>query len=128
MEQEKLRVLVVEPLKKPYVKEIDDSLASLQREVGGYIQVVYPWKEMCGLVCDEEAKLTGKELNRALRDEDGHVYDVVAGTFLIVGLGEEDFISLADEQIQRFQTKFVVPEVFLRIGDKLLMLPGGDPE
>jgi tRNA/tmRNA/rRNA uracil-C5-methylase (TrmA/RlmC/RlmD family) len=62
METEKMKLLVVEPLKKPYVKEIDSGLASLQHEVGGYIQAVYPWAEMCAIVCDEEAKLTGKEI------------------------------------------------------------------
>ena len=37
----------------------------------------------------------GLPLNRALRDEDAaEAYDVVAGTFLVVGLGEEDFASL----------------------------------
>ena len=128
MRAEKLKVLVIEPMNKPYVKEIDSSLESLQHEVGGYIQVVYPWAEMCGLVCDEEAKLNGKELNRALRDEDGHVYDVVAGTFLIVGLGEEDFISMTDEQIQKYSKIFAVPEIFMRVGDRLLVLQGGKAE
>ena len=126
MDIEKMKVLVVEPMKKPYVKEIDSSLESLQHEVGGYIQVIYPWAEMCGLVCDDEAKLNGKELNRALRDEDGQIYDVVAGTFLIVGLGEDDFTSLAPEHIKQFQTLFSVPEVFVVIGGKLLVLPGGE--
>ena len=125
METEKMKVLVVEPLKKPYLKEIDSGLASLQHEVGGYIQAVYPWEEMCAIVCDEEAKLTGKELNRALRDEDGHIYDIVAGTFLIVGLSEDDFTSLTDEQIQKFSKKFAMPETFLRIGSRLLVVPGG---
>ena len=126
MDIEKMKVLVVEPMKKPYIKEIDSGLESLQHEVGGYIQAVYPWAEMCGLVCDEEAKLNGKELNRALRDEDGNIYDVVAGTFLIVGLGEDDFTSLAPEHIEQFQTLFSVPEVFVVIGGKLLVLPGGE--
>ena len=125
METEKMKVLVVEPLKKPYLKEIDSGLASLQHEVGGYIQAVYPWEEMCAIVCDEEAKLTGKALNRALREEDGHIYDIVAGTFLIVGLSEDDFTSLTDEQIQKFSKKFAVPETFLRIGGRLLVVPGG---
>ena len=125
METEKMKVLVIEPLKKPYVKEIDSGLASLQHEVGGYIQAVYPWEEMCAIVCDEEAKLTGKELNRALRDKDGHIYDIVAGTFLIVGLSEDDFTSLTDEQIQKFSKKFAMPETFLRIGGRLLVVPGG---
>ena len=36
------------------------------------------------------------------RDESGEAYDVVAGTFLVVGLGEEDFASLpgADAEIR----------------------------
>ena len=120
-----MKVLVVEPMKKPYVKEIDSGLASLQHEVGGYIQAVYPWAEICAIICDDEAKLKGKELNRALRDEDGHVYDVVAGTFLIVGLSEDDFTSLTDEQVQQFSEKFAMPETFLRIGSRLLVVPGG---
>ena len=37
----KITILVVEPSKKPYVKEIENILKSLQH-VGGYIQAVYP--------------------------------------------------------------------------------------
>ena len=63
MNNDKINVLVVEPGKKPYAKEISSELASLQHEVGGYIQAVYPYEEPVAIVCDEEAKLTGKELN-----------------------------------------------------------------
>ena len=35
MENDKITVLMVEPEKKPYVKEIDPGLSSLQHEVGG---------------------------------------------------------------------------------------------
>ena len=45
MDNEKINVLVVEPEKKPYPKEISSELASLQKEVGGYIQAVYPYEE-----------------------------------------------------------------------------------
>ena len=71
----KITILVVEPSKKPYVKEIENTLKSLQNEVGGYIQVVYPWTDLVGLVCDEEAKISGKQLNRVLRDDSGKMYD-----------------------------------------------------
>ena len=40
MDNEKISVLVVEPEKKPYAKEISSGLSSLQHEVGGYIQAV----------------------------------------------------------------------------------------
>ena len=72
----KITVITVKPGKKPTVKKIENTLKSLQNEVGGYIQVVYPWAELVGLVCDEEAKIKGKQLNRALRDENGRIYDI----------------------------------------------------
>ena len=57
MDNEKITVLVVEPEKKPYVKDIDSGLASLQKELGGYIQDVYPFEETVAIICDEEANL-----------------------------------------------------------------------
>lgn len=123
MDNEKINVLVVEPEKKPYAKEISSGLSSLQHEIGGYIQAVYPYEEPVAIICDEEAKLTGKQLNRALRDEDGQIYDVVAGTFLIVGLGEEDFTSLTPEHMKQFKEKFDTPEMFMRLNGKLVVLP-----
>ena len=41
-ENEKMDVLVVEPGKVPYPKQIDSGLESLQKEVGGYIEATYP--------------------------------------------------------------------------------------
>ena len=123
MDHEKMTVLVIEPEKKPYVKDISSGLASLQKEVGGYIQAVYPFDDPVAIICDEEAKLTGKELNRALRDEDGQIYDIVAGSFLIAGLGEEDFCSLTQEQIKKFSDMYKTPEMFLRLNGKLMVLP-----
>lgn len=122
-EKDKIRVLVVEPEKKPYVKEIDPGLESLQREVGGYIEVTYPFEELVGLVCDEEGKLKGSTLNRALRDSQGKIYDILAGTFLVVGLGEEDFTSLTDENVQQFSEFFGTPELFVQINGKLMVIP-----
>lgn len=126
MDNEKINVLVVEPEKKPYAKEISSGLSSLQHEVGGYIQAVYPYEEPVAIICDEEAKLTGKQLNRALRDVDGKIYDVVAGTFLIVGLGEEDFSSLTPEHAKQFKEKFDTPEMFMRLNGRLVVLPMED--
>ena len=126
MGNEKITVLVVEPEKKPYVKDISPGLSSLQHEVGGYIQAVYPYDEPVAIICDEEAKLKGSELNRALRDEDGKIYDVVAGTFLIVGLGEEDFTSLTPEHAKQFKEKFDTPEMFMRLNGKLVVFPMED--
>ncbi len=34
------------------------------------------------------------------------MYDAVAGTFLVVGLGEEDFASLTPELAQKYEAAF----------------------
>ena len=47
-----MNVLVVEPMKKPYPKEIDGSLESMQELVGGTIQAVYPFVDQVALVCN----------------------------------------------------------------------------
>ena len=121
---EMLNVLVVESEKAPYVKSIPSGLASLQKEVGGYIQAIYPWEDdPCCIVCDEEARLKNSPYNRVLRDEDGDIYDVVSGTFLIVGLGDDNFTSLESRCIQRYSELFSVPELFFRVGDRLVVIP-----
>ncbi|RGE90876.1 DUF3846 domain-containing protein [Blautia sp. AM23-13AC] len=93
-----MTVLVVEPMKEPYVKKIDPDLHSLQAEVGGDIGATNPYSDPVALVCNDEGKLIGLDLNRGLRDENGEIYDIVAETFLVVGLGEEDFSSLSRQR------------------------------
>lgn len=118
-----ITVLIVEPGKEPYAKEIDSGLESLQHEVGGYIQAVYPFEEPVAIVCTEEAKLEGLPLNRALRDEDGDIYDIVAGTFMVVGLTDDSFGSLTPELMQQFTDHFKTPEQFAKLGDKIVAIP-----
>ena len=47
-----MRVLVVEPERRPEAKEIDDSLKEMQGIVGGYIQSIYPFE--CGAPADSD--------------------------------------------------------------------------
>ena len=120
---ETMKVLVVEPEKEPYVKEISSGLSSLQKEVGGFIEAVYPFEDPVAIICNEEGKLEGLPLNRALRDEDGHVYDIIAGTFLIAGLSEDNFCSLDDAQLEKFSAMYKSPELFMRFGSRTLVIP-----
>lgn len=107
-----MKVLKIEPKKYPEVVEIDSSLESLQKEVGGPIQAVYPWDDLVALICNEEGKLRGLELNRELIADDGEPIDVIAGTFLIVGLTEDDFGDLPQELIDKFDGIFHQPKEF----------------
>lgn len=97
--KETMTVLLVEPEKYPRPVEIGTDLEDLQKAVGGYIEVMYPFDEQVGLVMNEEGKLEGLPLNCAIRDDGGQIYDVVAGSFLVVGLTEESFGSLTPDQM-----------------------------
>ena len=120
---EKPTVLVVEPMKEPYVKEIAPGLHALQAEVGGDIAASYPFDDPVGLVLNDEGKLIGLDLNRSLRDEHGEIYDIVAGTFLVVGLGEESFTSLPPELAQKYMEHFKQPEQFINLNGQIVALP-----
>ena len=120
---EKLTVLVVEPMKEPYVKEIAPGLHALQAEVGGDIAASYPFDDPVGLVLNDEGKLIGLDLNRSLRDEHGEIYDIVAGAFLVVGLGPESFASLPPDMIQKYTEQFKRPELFASINGQIVSVP-----
>ena len=109
-----MTVLIVDPGKVPRRAEIGKDLKSMQDVVGGLIQAVYPFEEPVALVCNEEGKLLGLPLNRSLRDETGQVYDIVAGTFFLCAAppDSENFESLSEEQLTRYQELFRNPELF----------------
>ena len=110
----------------PQQVEIDNDLKALQQAVGGSIGASYPFADPVAIVYNDDGKLMGLPLNRALRDENGEMYDAVAGTFLVVGLGEEDFASLTPEMAQKYEQLFHQPEAFLKLGNRLLVLPVPD--
>ena len=127
MVENTLSVLKIAPGQFPQQVEIDSDLKALQEAVGGFIGVSYPFADdPVAIVYNDDGKLMGLPLNRALRDEDGQMYDAVAGTFLVVGLGEEDFASLTPELAQKYEQLFHQPEAFLKLGNRLLVLPVPD--
>ena len=97
-----LTVLVVEPAKPPYVKQIPDTLQAMQEIVGGNIDATYPFEDPVALVFNSEGKFSDLQPNRLLRLENGDPYDVVCGTFFLAGLGGETFVSLTQDQLQRY--------------------------
>lgn len=113
-----MNVLIIEPEKAPREAEINNDLKSLQEVVGGYIEVVYPYDDPVALVCNEEGKLTGLPLNRKLED-----YDIIAGTFFICGLTEDDFGSLSPDLLEKYKERFAQPEMFMRLGGRIIAMP-----
>ena len=125
-------VLKVEPEKAPERIEISGDLKSMEEIVGGSIKAIYPFDEPIALICNEEGKLDGLPLNRALRDEDGTIYDVITGTFFLCGALPEEasFTSLTEYQLQDLETRFHTPELFFRLNGRLVSIPlvGSEPE
>lgn len=109
-----MKVLVVEPGKVPYEAEIEDGLKAMQKIVGGYIQAIYPFEDPVAVICNDEGKLLGLPLNRALRDENNEVYGVIAGNFFIAGIGSENFTDLPAELMEKYKMEFFCPEIFVR--------------
>ena len=122
-QKEQLDVLLVKPGMYPQAVQIGSELEDLQKAVGGDIEAVYPYNEPVALIVNDVGKLNGSELNRALRDNEGQIYDIVAGDFLVVGLGEEDFASLSPELMEKFEKEFHQPEMFVRMGRSIMALP-----
>lgn len=121
--KETIKVLLVEPEERPKVVEIGTGLEDLQHAVGGDIEVVYPFEDRVGLIVNEEGKLIGLPLNRALRDENNEVYDIIAGSFLVAGLTEDNIGSLTEEQIGKFEGLFHQPETFVKMGRSIMAIP-----
>ena len=101
-----MKVLRIKPMCRPEVIDIDGSLESLQKEVGGLIQATYPWDDKVALICNDEGKLMGLEFNRPLYSAVAQMYIYVAGTFLIVGLTDDDFCSLSVAMIEKYTMMF----------------------
>ena len=115
-----MKVLRVRPKHYPEVIDIDCSLESLQKEVKGPIQDVYPWDDEVALICNEEGKLHDdcmEKLNRTLDGPYGIPIDIIVGTFLIVGLTEDDFGELLPEFVEKYEKMFHQPRKFVTYTD-----------
>lgn len=100
---EKIKVLIVEPSKLPEEIEIENTLEAKQKIVGGDIECAYiPGNNDVVLICNEEGKVLNMPLNRFTGN------DIIAGTFLIVGDDYEngDFKSLTKNQINKYKKYF----------------------
>lgn len=126
-EQEKIAVLLVQPNKFPRMIEIDGSLEAMQKIVGGYIEEYMPFSDEVAIICNEEGKMSGCPLNRAIYSEtDTHeMIDIIAGDFFIAyaPAESEKFLSLPPDLAKKYETLFKNPERFYRNGGKITAVP-----
>lgn len=111
-----MKILVIEPEKEPYTRDIADDLHEMQEVVGGLIEPIYFEPKNDALVfCNEEFLLNGSEPNRMVGDV------LVHGTFFVIGnktneYGEEVSCSLTDEQIEQYSEMFAEPVLEMEQG------------
>ena len=127
-EKEMLRVILCKPDEVAEVVELEDDLESMQALVGGYIQEYMPFTggdpryDDVAIICNEEGKMMRLPPNRAIKDEDGRVMDIIAGSFFIcyAPIESERFLSMPEDLEEEFRKRYELPEMFYRTGTDLI--------
>lgn len=111
---EKINVLLIEPGKYPKQIEIEDTLEAMQETVGGYIEEYMPFDDEVAIVYNEEGKMNGAELNRAIYSNDKEILDIIAGKFFIAyaPIESESFLGMPKDLMKKYEDKFRYPERF----------------
>lgn len=118
-----IKVLKVEPDKVPQLIEMENKLEAMQALVRGYIEV-YPLADDVAIVCNEEGKINGMELNRPIY-HNGKIVEIIAGTFFIAGddISTGELVSLTDEQVAQYLKQFYDPMYFMKLGNEIIAIP-----
>jgi len=101
-----IKGIYLEPAAEAREIEFDDTLETLQKLVGGYIEAFYPFPDEVAIICNDEGKINGMDPNRPIYDEDGNMVDILFGPAIIVGISGEDFSSLTNEQEKKYMSIF----------------------
>ena len=114
MKESKISVLLVEPGKCPKIVKIEDALKAMQCIIGGDIEVYRPFDDDVAIVCNEEGKVKGFPLNRAIYSDRGELVDIIAGAFFVcyAPVDSEKFLSLPKELAEKYEEYFKEPESF----------------
>lgn len=124
-ERSTIEVIMVEPRREPKVIQLEDDLKAMQQAVGGWIEEYMPFPDEVAIICNEEGKMTGMPLNRAIYGEDGQLLDIIAGPFFIAyaPIESEKFLSLPEDLKEKYMHQFKEPEAFFRTASGLKVVP-----
>ena len=107
----RIKVLVCEPGKVPYVKTIKNDWQDMSQIIDGFIEFVrvYPGAPV-SIVCNDEGMIRGMPLNRQIfhmyPSGKPKYYVSIYGPFFLVGTDGPDTISLTQEEIEQFSDDF----------------------
>lgn len=111
---EMISVLLIEPGKYPKEIKIEDSLEAMQELVDGHIEEYMPFDDDVAIICNEEGKMNGLPLNRAIYTQDKEMVDIICGKFFIAyaPLESESFLSMPEDMMKKYKEQFKYPERF----------------
>lgn len=94
----RMKVIVIEQDKEPYVEKIWNDLETLRKKIGNSNIEVVEYEQDTLLIYDADALLNNIPINRYI---DGLA---IRGTFIIAGNNQRelDFTSLTEEQIEEY--------------------------
>ena len=105
MKEKEIKVLKVEPCKKPELVTLTNTLEDLQVAVSigadytGLIEIVNIDNKTC-ILCNEEGKLIGLQPNRVLGN------DIICGVFYVCGQDKYGNLSSLNEDAVKYYTGF----------------------
>lgn len=97
----KIRCILVKVFEQPKVIEIEHNLSTLQKYVGGLIDIV-EIEEDVDIIINDEGKLLSLSPNLVLYE----FGDIIVGDFLVVGQENGETISLSEEKIKKYMERF----------------------
>lgn len=120
-----ISVLLIQPEKYPKMIEIENSLEAMQTVVGGDIEEYMPFEDEVAIICNDEGKINGMPLNRAVYDSEHQMIDIIAGVFFIAyaPISSGKFLSLPDDMAKKYSEKFRYPEKFVRTNEGIQVIP-----
>lgn len=122
---ETISVLLIQPGKYPKTVTIEDSLEAMQALVGGDIEEYMPFDDEAAIICNEEGKINGLPLNRAVYDSEHQMIEIMAGDFFIchAPISSEKFLSLPPDLEKKYSEKFRNPEKFVQTDKGIKAIP-----
>ena len=111
-----IKVLMVRLQEKPQMKEVE-STQQIEQDIGGSVEIKTPFDEKnVVMICNADAEVKRQTMNRALFSDKKlrKVTEIVSGTFIIAGIDDGgDFVSLTEQQIEKYFARFQKGEEFL---------------
>lgn len=117
--------ILVETNQEPMIEKTFDVNEYFRNTVGGVRSEFYLKDDSVAIIFDKTAADRNIP-NRAFRDKDGRVSDVICGSFMIVGFDGKDYVSLTREQIDRYSERFKIPDIIMRYNGELLAIPSNE--